>query len=123
MRRPPLSLPKSLLRLIKATHYSWNGLKVTFHKEQAFRLELACLVILAPVALWVGESGLEYAVLIGSLLLVLIVEQINSAIESAVDRAGREKHPLSEQAKDMGSAAVFLALINILVVWGLIIFS
>ncbi|OQX11153.1 MAG: diacylglycerol kinase [Desulfobulbaceae bacterium A2] len=89
--------------------------------EAAFRQELLLVAVLAPVGLWLGKSGVERALLCGSLLLVLIVEILNSAIEAAIDRFGGEHHPLSGQAKDMGSAAVFLALANVVIVWLLVL--
>lgn len=110
-----------LKRIIKATGYSWNGLKDTFKHESAFRQELALCVVLVPLALWLGQSGLERAVLIGALMLVLIVEVLNSGIEAAIDRFGEERHALSARAKDMGSAAVFLSLLNVVLVWGLVL--
>ncbi len=80
-------------------------------------------MILAPLGYWFGKSGVERALLIGSVILVLIVELLNSAIEAAVDRVGEERHALSGRAKDIGSAAVFVALLNVAVVWGLIILT
>ena len=110
-------------RIVKAAGYSWNGLKDTFQHESAFRQELALCVALVPLALWLGQSGLERAVLIGALFLVLIVEVLNSGIEAAIDRFGQERHELSARAKDMGSAAVFLALVNVAVTWGLVLLT
>lgn len=78
------------------------------------------MIVLIPTAFWLGESALERAALIGSCLLVLVVELLNSAIEAAIDRHGPEKHELSGRAKDMGSAAVFISLLLVAVVWGLI---
>ncbi|TCS94063.1 diacylglycerol kinase [Pseudofulvimonas gallinarii] len=89
--------------------------------EPAFRLEIYLFVLFAPLALWLGRSGVERAILLGSLLLVLIVEMINSAIEAVVDRASPERHELAGRAKDMGSAAVLLALVNVLACWLLIL--
>ncbi len=106
-----------IARVIDATQYSWLGLKAAFKYEAAFRQEIFLLALLIPTALWVGNSGVEYALLIGSLLLVLLAEIINSAIEAVVDRLGEEQHELSGRAKDMGSAAVFIAMMNVLVTW------
>ncbi len=111
----------SMQRLLRATGYSWAGLRAAWLGEPAFRLEVILLTPLVPVALWLGGSGLERAFLIGSLVLVLIVEMLNSAIEAVVDRVGSERHELSARAKDMGSAAVFIALVNVLAVWLLIL--
>ena len=110
-------------RIINATGFSLAGLKAAFKHESAFRQELALCVILIPGALWLGENATEHALLIGSLLLVLIVELLNSAVETLVDRVSHEQHELSGRAKDMGSAAVLIALLNVLVIWGLVIFT
>lgn len=104
-------------RIYNASRYSYAGLKAAFINEAAFRQELALMLILAPVAFWLGEGAIEKALLISSLLLVLIVELINSAIESAIDRVGSETHELSGRAKDIGSAAVFLSLLNAVLIW------
>ena len=112
---------KGIERLIKATIFSWQGLKAAFKHEQAFRQEIYLTLILIPIGLWLGENGIERALLVGVLLLVLIVELFNSGIEAIVDRIGEEFHELSGRAKDVGSAAVLIALINTCVVWTLII--
>ena len=110
-------------RIINATGYSIRGLIAAFKHESAFRQELALAVILAPVAIYAGQTNVERSILIGSLLLVIIVELLNSAIEAIVDRVGQEHHELSGQAKDIGSAAVFVSLANVVIVWGIIIFT
>jgi diacylglycerol kinase (ATP) len=112
-----------LTRVIKAAGYSMAGLKAAFVNEAAFRQELALSVIMIPAGLWLGQTGVERALLVGSLLLVLMVELLNSGIEAVVDRFGGEHHTLSGRAKDIGSAAVFVALFNVLVVWGLVLFT
>jgi diacylglycerol kinase (ATP) len=111
-----------LQRLINATGYSFAGLAAAARHEDAFRQELMLAAVLVPFGLWLGEGGVERALLVGSVLLVLIVELVNSAIESAVDRISPEAHPLAKRAKDIGSAAVALALLNAAVVWLLILF-
>ncbi len=111
---------KGLQRVISATGYSWKGLQAAVKYEAAFRQELFLAIVLLPVAIWLGQTAVEYALMLGSLLLVLIVEILNSAIEAVVDRIGDEVHELSARAKDMGSAAVMLALLNVLVIWSLI---
>lgn len=111
-----------LKRILKAAGYSWSGLKAAYQNEAAFRQEVALLVILVPLALWLGQTGVERAILIGSILLVLIIELINSAIEAVVDRFGGEWEVLSGRAKDLGSAAVMLSLILLFVTWSLILF-
>lgn len=112
-----------LKRIIDATGYSIKGLTAAFKHEAAFRQEFLLCIILLPAAFYFGETGLEQAVMIGCLLLVLIVELLNSAIEAIVDRVGSEHHELSGRAKDLGSAAVFISLTNVAVVWLLIIFN
>lgn len=114
---------KGLVRLIKALGYSWQGLRAVFSSEAAFRQELALCAALLPVALWVEVSATERALLMASLLLVLIVELLNSAIEALVDRIGSEYHALSGKAKDAGSAAVLLSLVLAAAVWGCILLS
>ena len=111
---------KGIERLIKATIFSWQGLKAAFKHEQAFRQEIYLTLVLFPIGLWLGDDGVDRALLVGVLLLVLIVELINSGIEAVVDRFGVEFHELSGRAKDIGSAAVLIALINACVVWTLI---
>ena len=112
-----------LQRAINATRYSLEGLAAAVRHEDAFRMELVLLIVLCPLALWLGDSGLERALLIGCLILVLIVELLNSAIEAAVDRISFENHRLAKRAKDIGSAAVMLSLANAAVIWALILFS
>lgn len=108
--------------MLNALTYSWQGLKVTFVHEAAFRQELLVALILIPLAFYIGESVFETAILIFSVLLLLVVELINSAIEAVVDRVGEEQHPLAGRAKDMGSAAVFLTIIAISILWTMLIF-
>src|SRR5205085_6143960 len=101
--------------------WSLQGLRATWAVESSFRLEVYLFVVLAPFAVWVTHVGVERAILIGSMMLVLIVEVINSAVEAVVDRWGPELHELAGRAKDMGSAAVFLADINVLLCWGFVL--
>lgn len=110
-----------LKRVLSATKNSISGLKEALRHEDAFRQELVLAAILVPAALWVGNGGVQKALLIGSVLLVLIVELLNSAIEATVDRISFENHRLAKRAKDIGSAAVMLALGNAVLVWGLIV--
>ena len=109
-----------ITRIVNATRYSAQGLASAWRHEAAFRQELALVIVLLPGAFWLGQTALERAVLIGTLLLVVIVELLNSAIEAAIDRHGSEHNELSGRAKDMGSAAVFISLVLVAVVWGLI---
>lgn len=110
-----------LARIVRATRYSISGLRNAVVGEAAFRQELLAALFLTPVAVWLGDTGVERALLIGVLLLVLIVELLNSAIETTVDRVGTEFHDLSGRAKDLGSAAVFISLISVPIVWALVL--
>jgi len=108
-------------RLINAFGYSLEGFKAAFKHEDAFRQEVFLALILVPLAIYIGKSPVEQALMIASVLLVLIVELLNSAIEAAVDHTSTEHHALAKQAKDIGSAAVFIALSIMAVVWGLLL--
>jgi diacylglycerol kinase (ATP) len=110
-----------VLRILRAARYSASGLRATFQSDAAFRQELLIGVVLVPAAVWLGDSGLERAALVASLLLVLIVELLNTAVENVVDRVGTEPNDLSGRAKDVASAAVFLSLVNVPVVWGFVL--
>jgi diacylglycerol kinase (ATP) len=114
-------ITNGLRHLFNATRYSLAGLRAALRHEEAFRQELLALFIAAPVALWLGKSGVERALLIGSCLLVIVVELVNSAVEAAVDRIGLERNELAGRAKDLGSAAVFCAIILAIVVWILVL--
>lgn len=103
--------------LVLAARWSWQGLKAAWSCESSFRTEVLCTVILIPIAVYFGHSGLERATLIASLLLVLAMELANSAIETVIERFGPEQHYLAGRAKDMGSAAVFVLLLNVIVCW------
>ena len=111
---------KGLARLMAATGYSWSGFQQAWRYEAAFREELLLLLFLVPTAFWLGQTAAETAILLISCLVVLIVELLNSAIEAVVDLASPTMHPLAARAKDIGSAAVFVALMQVLLVWGLI---
>jgi diacylglycerol kinase (ATP) len=110
-------------RIIRAGGYSYKGFVACFRHEAAFRQEMALTVILLPLAFWLGDTGLERAVMIGTWLIVPTVEMLNSGIEAVVDRISDEHHPLAGRAKDLGSAAVFLSFANAAVVWALILFT
>lgn len=112
---------KGVRRLIRATGYSVAGFRACFRHEEAFRQEVVSVVILIPLALWLGESGTDRALLLAAVLLVPLVELLNSAVEAAVDRMGPEHHELSGRAKDIGSAAVFLAIVIAAAVWLLVL--
>ncbi|NLG76144.1 MAG: diacylglycerol kinase [Xanthomonadaceae bacterium] len=109
-------------RLILASINSLKGLRSAIRSEAAFRQELALAFVLVPLGLWLGESSIEKALLVASVLLVLVVELLNTAIEAVVDRVGLEHHVLSGRAKDVGSAAVLVALVLMVTVWALLLF-
>ena len=113
--------PTGIKRIWLAFFYSMDGFRAAWKGEAAFRQELVLALILLSATGFVGQNAVEYSLLVGSVLLVLIVELLNSAIEATVDRIGPEKHPLSKNAKDMGSAAVLVSLMLVLSVWGAII--
>jgi diacylglycerol kinase (ATP) len=120
MPRPDLpEIPKhsGLTRVFKAYQNSLAGFASAYRTEAAFRQEVWLAAILIPAAFWVGHTAIERLLLVGSVLLVMIVELLNSAIEAVVDRISTERHELSKHAKDVGSAAVMLALVNCLLTW------
>ena len=110
-----------LRHLMNATRNTSQGLAAAFRNEAAFRQIVALNVILIPLGLWLGKSGVERAILVGSLLLMMIVELLNSGIEAVVDRVGLERHALSGLAKDIASAAVGVAILNVFVMWTLVL--
>jgi len=114
---------KGLKRLVLATGYSWKGLRAGWQNEEAFRQEVILAVILIPLALWLDTGLIQTILMISSILLILIVEILNSAIEAVVDLVTSEKQTLAGRAKDMGSAAVMLSLINAAVIWCLVLAS
>lgn len=113
---------KGIPRLTRAMRVTGMGLAWAFRNEEAFRIEVVGMIVFLPLAILLGAGGTERALLAGSVLLVPIIELINSSIEATVDRIGLERHELSGRAKDMGSAAVFIALCNAAVVWLLVLF-
>jgi len=114
-------LPRHPSRILKAAIWSLQGLRSAWLHESSFRLEVYLFLVLAPLGWWLGQSGVERALLIGSCLLVLSIELLNSSIEAVIERYGPEFHELAGRAKDMGSAAVFVLMLNVLLVWGLIV--
>jgi len=110
-----------LQRLWNAFGYSLAGFRAAYKHEDAFRQEVLLTALMIPLALWLPATHIGKAAMIGSLLLVVIVELLNSAIEAAVDRISLDSHDLAKRAKDIGSAAVLVSLINVLVVWGLVL--
>lgn len=114
---------RGLPRLLRATRVSYWGLGWALREEEAFRIEAALCLLLVPAALLLGDSGLERALMVLSLFIVVITELLNTAVEVVVDRIGLERHELSGRAKDLGSAAVHLSLVQVPVVWGLVLFG
>ncbi len=112
-----------LRRIWNAMFYSIDGLRAAYRHENAFRQEVLLALLLIPAALFTPASGTGKALMIASVLLVLIVELLNSAVEAAVDRISLENHALAKRAKDIGSAAVMLTLVNVPLVWGLVLFA
>ena len=117
----PFKGQTGLRRIWNALSYSLSGLHAAYLNEDAFRQESLLEALLIPVALLLPQPGLAKALMLGSVLLVLIVELLNSAIEAAIDRISMDRHRLSKRAKDIGSAAVLIALINVIVTWALVL--
>jgi diacylglycerol kinase (ATP) len=117
----PFKGKTGLQRLINATRYSFEGFAAAARHEDAFRQELLLAAVLVPLGLWLGNGGVERALLVGSVLLVLVVELLNSAIEATVDRVSLEDHRLAKRAKDIGSAAVMMSLATVGAVWLLVL--
>ena len=117
----PFKGKTGLRRVLNAVSYSFAGLKAAFTHECAFRQEVYLALLLIPLAWVLGETGIERGLMMGSVLLVLIVELLNSALEATLDRISLEHHLLIKRAKDIGSAAVMIALLNVIVIWALIL--
>jgi diacylglycerol kinase (ATP) len=117
----PFKGKSGLGRLVNATRYSLAGMAAALRHEPAFRLGTSLAAVLVPLGLYLGAGGVAKALLVGSVLLVLIVELVNSAVEAVVDRVSQERHELAGRAKDIGSAAVMLSLINAGAVWLLVL--
>ena len=123
MTESPFKGKTGLRRILNAFGYSLAGLRAAYACEDAFRQEVWLALLLVPLAFWLPASGVGHALMVGSVLLVLMVELLNSAIEAAVDRVSLENHRLAKRAKDIGSAAVFIALGNVLLVWACVLFT
>lgn len=121
MHQSPYKGKRGLPRLISAFHYSLAGLRAAYRHEDAFRQEVWLAVLLIPLAILLGGSGIGRALMIASVMLVLVVELVNSAIEATVDRISMDDHVLAKRAKDIGSAAVMLSLLMVPVVWGCVL--
>ena len=119
----PFKGKTGLRRLFNAFGYSMAGLKAAYVNEDAFRQEVRLAVLLIPLGIYLGNTGIERAVMVASVILVIIVELLNSSIEATVDRISLENHSLAKRAKDIGSAAVLISLVNMAIVWALVLFS
>ncbi|MBS0590059.1 MAG: diacylglycerol kinase [Proteobacteria bacterium] len=119
----PSTEPRGPKQIYKALKWSLNGLRASWVYEASFRLEVYLSIALFPLGLWLGHGAVEKAMLVGSLVLVLAAEILNSAIEAVVDKTTPEFHELAGRAKDMGSAAVFVLMLNVVLCWGLILWQ
>ncbi len=117
----PSTEPRGPRQILRALKWSMKGLDAAWRHEASFRLEGYLFVVLFPLGLWLGDGAIEKAMLCGSLLLVLAAELLNSAVEAIVDKASPEFHELAGRAKDMGSAAVFLLMLNVVLCWTLVL--
>jgi diacylglycerol kinase (ATP) len=117
----PFKGKTGMQRVINAARYSLEGLAAAARHEDAFRQELILAAVMVPLGLWLGADGVERALLVGSVLMVLVVELLNSAVEATVDRVSLEDHQLAKRAKDIGSAAVMMSLVTVGVVWLLVL--
>jgi len=120
LRESPHKGRRGVRRLVNALFYSLSGLQIAFRHESAFRQEVALAAVLVPIAFLLDVSPVERAAMVLATLLVLVVELLNSSIEAAIDRIGLDTHRLSKRAKDLGSAAVLIALVMLATTWGLI---
>jgi diacylglycerol kinase (ATP) len=123
MEKSPFKGKTGVRRLLNALVYTFHGFVSAFRHEEAFRQELLLALFLIPTALLMQVSGVEKVLMIASVLMVLVVELLNSAVEAAVDLISLENHELAKRAKDMGSAAVFLSLVNVAAIWLLVLFG
>ena len=114
-------LPRGPAGVLKAAIWSLQGLRAAWMHESSFRLEVCLFVVLGPLGWFLGADGVERALLIGSCLLVMAMELMNSSMEAVIERYGAEHHELAGRAKDMGSAAVFVVMMNVILVWALIL--
>ena len=112
---------RGLTRILRALGYAWQGLRACYRHEAAFRQEVLIALVVVPLGLWLGADGVERALLVGSWMLVMTDELLNSAVEATVDRFGPEHHVLSGRAKDIASASVFLSISLAIVVWALVL--
>ena len=123
MSESPFKSKAGLTRVRRAFFYSMAGLAAAYRHEHAFRQEVWLAAVLIPLAIWLPVGAIGKALMVGSVLLVLLAELLNSAVEAVVDRIGSDIHPLAKRAKDVGSAAVFVALLNAVLMWGLVLWG
>ena len=123
LQPPAREKPRGLTRILRAAGASWQGLRGAYREEAAFRQELGLSALVIPLGLWLGRTGVERALLVAPMLLVLVVELLNSAVEATVDRIGPERNVLAGLAKDIGSAAVLLSFVLLGVVWLLVLMA
>lgn len=121
--KSPYKGKTGLTRLWNALHYSIEGFKAAYEHEDAFRQEVRLALVMVPLGLYLGRTGIERALLVASVFLVIVIELLNSAVEATVDRISLENHLLAKRAKDIGSAAVLTSLIMLAVVWGFVLFG
>jgi diacylglycerol kinase (ATP) len=114
-------LPRGPVGVWKALRWSLQGIGIAWQVEESFRLEVYLFLVMGPLGLWLGQNGVERALLVGCLLLVMSAELLNSGIEAVIERYGAEHHEMAGRAKDMGSAAVFVLMMNVLLCWGLVL--
>jgi len=119
--KSPFKGKTGIKRLANAFTYSVAGTLAAFKHEDAFRQEVILSIVLIPLAIYLGQTAIEQALMISSILLIIIVELLNSSVEATVDRISVKRHKLSKRAKDIGSAAVFFSLVNAAVIWFLIL--
>ncbi len=119
--KSPYKGKTGLIRLWNALHYSIDGFKAAYEHEDAFRQEVRLALVMVPLGIYLGHTGVERALLVASVLLVMVIELLNSAVEATVDRISLENHLLAKRAKDIGSAAVLASLIMLAVVWGFVL--
>ena len=110
-------LPRGPRRIFQAARWSWQGLRAAWLYESSFRLEVCLFLVLGPLGWWLGQTPVERVLLVGSCLLVMAMELMNSSMEAVIERFGSERHELAGRAKDMGSAAVFVLMMNVVLVW------
>jgi diacylglycerol kinase (ATP) len=121
MKQPLAGTSEQTPNIQNAFIYTWAGLTAAWKNELAFRGETVVAMVMVPLGLWIGRSAVERSLLVASILLILVTELVNSALEAVVDRIGPERHELSKRAKDMGSAAAFISMVTAALVWIIVV--